>query len=80
MVRFRGFAQLTWSIHTPFRLPAMRYILYLLRNDRTHRNQMIRQRREEIMLHRRTFEVLALAIVLMATVGAAEAQDKKYPN
>jgi len=33
-----------------------------------------------IMLYRRTLEVLALAIVLMVTVGFAQAEDKKYPN
>ncbi len=32
------------------------------------------------MLHRRTFEVLALVVGLMVTVGGAQAQDKKYPN
>jgi hypothetical protein len=32
------------------------------------------------MVYRRTFEVLALATVLMVTVGAAQAEDKQYPN
>jgi hypothetical protein len=32
------------------------------------------------MLHRRTFEVFALALALVATIGRAEAQDKKFPN
>ena len=32
------------------------------------------------MLHRRTFEVFALAVALVATFGGAEAQDKKFPN
>ena len=32
------------------------------------------------MVYRSTFEVLALATVLMVTVGGAQAQDKKYPN
>jgi hypothetical protein len=33
-----------------------------------------------IMFHRSTFEVLALATILMVTVGGAQAQEKKYPN
>ena len=32
------------------------------------------------MLYRSTFELLALATVLMLTVGGAQAEDKKYPN
>jgi hypothetical protein len=32
------------------------------------------------MLYRSTFEALALATVLMLTVGAAQAEDKKFPN
>ena len=32
------------------------------------------------MLHRRIFEVFALAVALVATFGGAEAQDKKFPN
>ena len=32
------------------------------------------------MAYRSTFEVLALAAVLMATVGGAQAEDKKYPD
>ena len=32
------------------------------------------------MLYRSTFEVLALATVLMATVSGAQADDAKYPN
>jgi hypothetical protein len=32
------------------------------------------------MLHRRTLHVFVLAVALVATLGAAEAQDKKYPN
>jgi hypothetical protein len=32
------------------------------------------------MLYRSTFEALALATVLMMTVGGAQAQDKKYPD
>jgi len=32
------------------------------------------------MLYRSTFELLALATVLMLTLGGAQAQDKKYPN
>src|SRR3954451_17188696 len=32
------------------------------------------------MLHRRTTEVFALALALVATFGGAEAQDKKFPN
>ena len=31
------------------------------------------------MLYRSTFELLALATVLMLTVGGAQAEDKKYP-
>jgi len=33
-----------------------------------------------IMAYRSTFEGLALAAVLMATVGGAQAEDKKYPD
>src|SRR5947209_17967723 len=32
------------------------------------------------MLYRSTFAVLALATVLMLTVGGAQAEDKKYPD
>ena len=32
------------------------------------------------MVYRKAFEALALATVLMAAVGSAQAQDKKYPN
>ena len=32
------------------------------------------------MLYRSTFEALALAIMLMLTVGGAQAEDKKFPN
>ena len=32
------------------------------------------------MVYRSTFEVLALATVLMVTVGGAQAEDRKYPN
>src|SRR5450432_367375 len=32
------------------------------------------------MLYRSTFEALALATVLMLTVGGAQAEDKKFPN
>ncbi|HEY4407133.1 MAG TPA: hypothetical protein VGN55_21000, partial [Xanthobacteraceae bacterium] len=32
------------------------------------------------MVYRTTIKVLALATVLMVTVGGARAQDKKYPN
>jgi hypothetical protein len=33
-----------------------------------------------IMFYRSTFEVLAMATVLIATLGSAQAQEKKYPN
>src|SRR5262249_44867306 len=65
-----------------FPLLAGRYILAPVRDDCVPRSG----RRSDnagrtIMLHRRAFEALALAAMLIVTVGdAALAQDKKYPN
>jgi hypothetical protein len=63
-------------------LPCERYNLPLLRDDRLPCDQAGDPPKagRMIMLYRSTFEVLALATVLMLTVGGAEAQDKKHPN
>src|ERR1700681_3859052 len=66
----------------PFPLPGRRHILTLPDESRAHRDRAKDPTNagRMIMVYRRTFEVLALATVLMVTVGGAQAEDKQYPS
>jgi hypothetical protein len=66
----------------PFPLRGRRHILTLPGERRVHCDQAgdPTNAGRMIMVYRRTFEVLALATVLMVTAGGAQAEDKQYPN
>jgi hypothetical protein len=63
-----------------FTLQRGRYILLVARMSPASRLGSAPTKGRMIMLYRSTFEVLALAAVLMMTVGSAQAEDAKYPN